>query len=218
MDFRDVFISYRIGRKEINTFFRFRELPFHRQVAVVLLSGWLIFSLLWNAIYEEELIFTMLIFLGMVFVISFFENTVSNLQYMKKLYHGHDEKRMSLIKRVLNEHQIDCTDAKKLDLLIDEAKEQQNNNLFAGLFSQYHSVMVTMLIAFCNSYVGKITSDGMRMDNIIYIIIFFSVFVLSVDIVCASFRDICLLVANGDYYIYEAFIHDLRQLKIFQNK
>lgn len=134
MDFRDMFISYKIGRKEINTFFQFTQLPLHRQVAVILLSVWVLVSVLWWCIYNEELTVPALALFGIVVVVNFCENAGSNLKYMQKLYRKHDEKRMKLIKGVLMAYHIDYKNVKTLDLLINEAKRYQNNIFLSIVF------------------------------------------------------------------------------------
>ena len=127
MRFCDLFISYKIGLKNIKSTIPFIKLPLYRKIFVIILfasaitSGiLLIFRQTW-ASYSP-------IGCGTLSLIVFFiiDSTKRNLEVMlKEHYTPYSEKRMLMTINVLKKYEIDIHNNTSIDMLIEEAKFAQ---------------------------------------------------------------------------------------------
>lgn len=127
MRFCDLFISYKIGLKNIKSTIPFTKLPTYRKLFIILLLASTIISCIF-LFFIKKWISLIPIAIGFLSVIAFFiiDSTKRNLQVMlKEHYAPYSEKRMKMVIDVLKEYKIDINDFDSIDRLIDEAKLAQ---------------------------------------------------------------------------------------------
>ena len=216
MRFCDLFISYKIGLKNIKSTIPFTKLPLYRKIFVIIpyVSIIIICILL---ILRQTLASYILIGLEALLFTVFFmiDSKKKNLEVMlKDHYAPYSEKRMLITINVLKKYEIDIHNNDLIDMLIEEAKLAQIQCDYITLLKKplkTVGAIIVPIIAFVAQKVGNAsTTDemiNMAVQFIILIVLIFSI-VLSLiplvkDIVCR------------DYNKYDNLIYDLRQIKLF---
>lgn len=225
MDIRDLFLSYKIAIKEdkdIKPVFSFCVLPLYRQIFIVL---WFLSVVISAFLYFACDIRFMALFMIPVLVyivfIRILGNTKKNLKYMEKLYNEYDNKKMKLTVSVLKKRGIDATDRNTLGHVIDELEKAQKESYMLEHFVKYHSILIGIITFLLSSFIQKTFGDVVVTNAILYVI--YAIFVFSaVSIVMYAVLTAivytCLYCFGPDYFVYEEFIHDLKQVRIFQNE
>ena len=127
MRFCDLFISYKIGLKDIKSTIPFTKLPLYRKIFVIILFASAIISFILS-IFKLTWIAYIPLALGVISFIVFLiiDSFKRNLQVMlNEHYSPYSEKRMQMTVKVLNNYQISIHDFEAIDLLIEEAKIAQ---------------------------------------------------------------------------------------------
>jgi hypothetical protein len=219
MRFCDLFISYKIGLKSIESNISFTKLPCYRKVYLLILEFCVIVSCILLIFHQIWLAFILAI-LGFISLIIFLiiDSKQKNLKIMlKKYYIPYSEKRMSMTIDILSKYKINIHDIKAINRLIKEAKKAQiRSDYFAPLKKPLKTLcaIVGPIVIFASKRIGEsLTPDEMVVmagQIIVYELLVFSL--------VFSITPIVKKVLYRDYNIYEEFMYDLRQIKIFYLK
>lgn len=216
MRFCDLFISYKIGLKNIKSTIPFTKLPLYRKVfMIILLTSFILGGIL--SIFNQILASYILIGLGVLSLIVFLilDSTKRNLKVMlKEHYIPYSEERMFMTINVLKKYKIDIHDYNVIDMLIEEAKLSQIQcNYIAPLKRPLKTLgaIIVPIIAFVAQKVGGAAGIDemitMATQFIILILLIFSLILALIPII----KDFLY----RDYNKYEDLIYDLRQIKLF---
>ena len=219
MRFCDLFISYKIGLKSIKSTIPFTKLPLYRKIFVIILFANCIVSgilLFFKQIHFSFFPMTLDIILIIIFFI--IDSSKKNLEVMlKKYYTPYSEKRMEIIINVLKSYNINIQNIHSLDMLIEEAKlAQVQCDFIAPLkkpFKTLSAIIVPIIVFVIQKIGNSATINEMTYwaAEVIYItILIFSLIILLTPIIKN--------ILYRDYYKYDEFIYDLRQLKLFYVK
>ncbi|WP_052212407.1 glycosyltransferase [Anaerovibrio lipolyticus] len=213
--FRDIFFSYQLsckGNKEINSSFSFFELPFYRQIFMVFILIWSVVTWCMFLAYDIGLLYPVIIFGGVFLFVIVVDRREENRRKMQKLWHMRDKKRLDLMISVLEDVHICCTDKNVINSLIDEAITRQKENIILRILAKYRKFISVILTSCIGIFINAIFSGDLDAND-----------VYSVLPICwvgaylywaiESILDLCLRVFS-DYYDYENFIYDLRQVRL----
>ena len=219
MRFSDLFISYKIGLKNIKSIILFTKLPLYRKVfMIIFLAGAIISGIL--LIFMQN-VFSFIpagISLISLIVFAIIDSRKSNLNVMLKSYYlPYSKKRMDMTIGVLKKYNINIDNLDSLDMLIMEATHAQTTCDFLSQFKKPFKTLGAIIIPIVVFVAKKIseTATETQMLNmaglaIILILLIFSLIFSFVPIV----RDLFY----RDYNRYNEFIYDLRQIKLFYSK
>lgn len=216
MRFCDLFISYKIGLKNIKSTILFTKLPLYRKIFVIILYVCIIISGILLILRQTLASYILIGLEALLFTVFFIiDSKKKNLEVMlKDHYAPYSEKRMLITINVLKKYEIDIHNNDLIDMLIEEAKLAQIQCDYITLLKKplkTVGAIIVPIIAFVTQKVGNAsTTDemiNMAVQFIILIVLIFSI-VLSLvplvkDIVCK------------DYNKYDNLIYDLRQIKLF---
>lgn len=217
MRFYDLFISYKIGLKDIKTPITFTKLPLYRKVFLIIFLAEIIISGI-LLIFIHDLFIPMVLNFFLLVVFLIIDSQKGNTEKMlKDRYIPYSERRMNMIIDVLKKYNINIENLDSLDMLIDEAKYAQIQCDFLSQFKKHFkrlwAIIFSIVVFVANKIIAAVTEPqmlNMAALIIILILIFFSITFSCVPIV----RDLF----NRDYNIYSEFICDLRQIKLFYSR
>ena len=219
MRFCDLFISYKIGLKDIKSTIPFTKLPLYRKIFVTILFVLSIFKLTWIAYIPLALgVISFIVFL----IIDSFKR---NLQVMlnehyspyNEHYSPYSEKRMQMTVKVLNTYQISIHDFEAIDLLIEEAKIAQIQCDYLAPLKKplkTHAAIIVPIIVYVAEKIGDSTSQNEMIIMAAQII----TIVLLIFSLIFSITPIVKDILYRDYNKYGELIYDLRQIKLFYAK
>ena len=148
MRFSDLFISYKIGLKDIKSSIPFTELPLYRKIFIIIfLTGIIISGIL--LIFKQNIFSFIPIGLSLISLIIFaiIDSKKSNLSHMLENYYiPYSEKRMDMIIEVLKKYKINIENADSLDMLITEAKYAQAECDFLSQFEKPFKTLGAIII------------------------------------------------------------------------
>lgn len=124
MRFCDLFISYKIGLKDIKSTIPFTKLPLYRKIFVIILFASAIISVILS-MFKLTWIAYIPLALGVISFIVFLiiDSLKRNLEVMlNEHYAPYSNSRMKMVIEVLTKYKIDIHNSESLDILIDEAK------------------------------------------------------------------------------------------------
>ena len=219
MRFRDLFIRYKIGLKDIESPFPFTELPLYRKIFIIIfLTGFIISGFL--LIFIKNMFSFIPIGLSIISLITFaiIDSKKSNLSYMlENHYIPYSEKRMSMIIKVLKEYKINIENVDSIDMLITEAECAWVKYDFLPQFEKDFKTICTIIIPIVLFVANKISESATPTDilNAAALAIFFILLIISFVF---SFRFIIKDLFYHEYNKYTELIYDLRQVKLFYTK
>ena len=216
MRFCDLFISYKIGLKDIKSTIPFTKLPLYRKVFLIIFLIALIISGI-LLIFMKNLFSFIPIGLSFLPIIVFFiiDSRKNNLKTMlKKHYIPYSENRMNMTIALLNEYNISIDNLNALDMLIHEAKHSQVQCDYLSQLKKPIKILgatIIPIIVFVAEKIGNATTQTemlyMAIEVIILILLIFSLFF--------SLAPIIKHLLCRDYYKYDPLISDLKQIKLF---
>lgn len=219
MRFCDLFISYKIGLKNIKSTIPFTKLPLYRKIFVIILFASAITSGI-LLIFRQTWASYIPIGLGVLSLIIFFiiDSTKRNLEVMlQQHYAPYSEKRINMTINVLKDYRIDIQNPDSLDMLIEEAKLAQIQCDYIDPLKmplKTLGAIIVPIIAFAAQKIGNAaTTDEMitmAVQVIILVLLTFSLIFSLIPII----KDILYT----DYNKYDDLIYDLRQIKLFYAK
>ena len=217
VDFRDMFIEYKLGRKGLNSL-PLGKLPVHRIVFFAFVLVWAFITLIVGIMCEWELTISMIIFAIAFEGTRLLDNTAKNLRHMGILYRKYDIKRIKLILKVLKNAQIDFEDVDTIKLLIGQANEIKQKNCFAVLLVKYRSCFAALAMLVCELYGKKVFDNNIEMENIFLTLLLFGLYGIGMYFVFEAMIYVCAVIVEPDFNAYDDFIHDLSQVILFKNK
>ena len=219
MRFYDLFISYKIGLKNLKSTMPYTKLPRYRKIFVVTLFICAVISVItwilkWNMM---SLIFVILIVvLGSVFGIVDSQN--KNLKIMlNEHYIPYSEERMQMVIGVLEHYKIDIKDSTIIDMLIEEAERVRIQSDYLAPLKKPLKTLSAIIIPIV-AYAVKNISDTMTEDKIMEMSILSIVVIIQAFALMFAFEPLLRALLYRDYDIYGEFIDDLKQIKIFYSQ
>lgn len=219
MRFSDLFISYKIGLKDIKSTIPFTELPLYRKIFIIIfLTGIIISGIL--LIFKQNIFFFIpigLIFISLI-IFTIIDSKKSNLSIMlENSYIPYSEKRMNMTIEVLKKYNINIENIDSLDMLITEAKYAQAECDFLSQFEKPFKILGSIIIPIVVFIAKKIseTATSTDMYNMAELVI---ILVLLIFSLIFSFIPIIKDLFYRDYNKYTELIYDLRQVKLFYAK
>jgi len=219
MRFSDLFISYKIGLKDIKSTIPFTKLPLYRKVfMIIFLTGTIISSIL--LIFMQNLFSFIPAGLSLIslIVFSIIDSRKSNLNVMlENHYIPYSERRMNMIIDVLKKYNINIENLDSLDMLIDEAKYAQIQCDFLSQFKKPFKTLGAIIIPIV-VFVAKKISEAATETQMLNMAVLAIILILLIFSLIFSFVPIVRDLLYRDYNRYNKFIYDLRQIKLFYSK
>ena len=219
MRFCDLFISYKIGLKDIKSTIPFTKLLLYRKIFVIILFASTIISVILS-MFKVNWIAYIPLALGVISFIVFLiiDSLKRNLEVMlNEHYAPYSENRMKMVIDVLTKYGIDIHDFRLLDMLIDEAQNAQIHcDYLAPLKKPIKTLgaIIIPIIAFIAQKIGNTATQDdmitMAAQAITLILLIFSLIFL----LTPAIKELLYL----DYDKYNEFIYDLKQIKLFYAK
>ncbi len=219
MRFCDLFISYKIGLKNIKNTIPFIKLPLYRKIFIIILFACIITSGI-LLIFRKICFSFILIGLAILFLIIFLiiDSTKSNLEVMlKKHYTPYSEKRMLMTINVLKNYKIDIHNNASIDMLIEEAKLAQIHCDYIAPLKKPLKTLGAIIIPII-AYVAQEIGNASTIDEMIIMAAQVIILVLLIFALIFSLAPIIKDILYRDYNKYDDLIYDLRQIKLFYTK
>lgn len=223
MRFNDLFISYKIGLKDIKSTIPFTELPLYRKISIIIFLIVIIIVIIISGIL---IIFKQHIFLfipiGLILILfiifAIIASKTSNLSHMlENHYIPYSKKRMAMTIEVLKEYKIDIENVDSIDMLITEAKYAQAECDFLSQFKKFLKPLCAIIIPIVVFVVEKISKSFTPTDILNMAVLVISLILLIFSLIF-SFGPIIKDLFYPDYNKYNELIYDLRQVKLFYTK
>ena len=219
MRFSDLFISYKIGLKDIKSSIPFTELPLYRKIFIIIfLTGIIISGIL--LIFKQNIFSFIPIGLSLISLIIFaiIDSKKSNLSHMLENYYiPYSEKRMDMIIEVLKKYKINIENADSLDMLITEAKYAQAECDFLSQFEKPFKTLGAIIIPVV-VFISKKISEAATLTDILNMAALVIILILLIFSLIFSFVPIIKDLFYRDYNKYTELMYDLRQVKLFYAK
>ncbi|EFD04669.1 hypothetical protein [Peptostreptococcus anaerobius] len=219
MRFSDLFISYKIGLKGIESTIPFTELPLYRKITIVIfLIGIIISGILY--IFIQNIFSFTPIALSLISLIIFaiIDSKKSTLSYMLENYYiPYSKERMDMTIEVLKKYKINIENVDSLDMLITEAKYAQAECDFLSQFKKSFKTLGSIIIPIVVSISKKI-SEAATLTDIINMAALEIILILLIFSLIFTFAPIIKDLFYRDYNKYTELIYDLRQVKLFYAK
>lgn len=219
MRFSDLFISYKIGLKDIKSTIQFTKLPLYRKIfTIIFLVGIPISGILFIFI-QNIFSFIPIGFILIAFIIfTIIDSKKDNLKIMlENHYIPYSKKRMDMTIEVLKKYNINIENLDSLDMLIMEAKYAQTSCDFLSQLKKFFKtlgVIIIPFVAFVAKKIGEATTPTKLLNMaplaLILILLIFSLIFYCIPIIKDLFY--------RDYNKYNELIYDLRQIKLFYAK
>lgn len=218
MRFCDLFISYKIGLKNIKSTIPFTKLQPYRKIFIILfLVSWIISAIF--LFFIKNWVSFIPITIGILCIITFsiIDSTKRNLQVtLKEYYAPYSERRMKMVIDVLKQYKIDINDFDSIDRLIEEAKLAQIQNDYIASLRKPLNTLGAIIIPII-AYIAQKIGDTATQTEIFTMAIQVIVLVLLVFSLIFSLAPIIKEIFYRDYNKYEELIYDLRQVKLFHS-
>lgn len=233
MRFYDFFISYKLGLKEVNddkTIGEILQLLRHDKffcIVIGLLIG-MICAGLFGRPLELCVLWAILIVVTLIYMhVCSAKNIMKNR--LEEHWKPYSDRRMEMVVHLLEKYHIDITDEKSIDLLIEEAQQEQINRDIFSFNRGYIKVFLTALFSGIIFLIKEIIEDiepgkllleftpeqlkELLLSSAILLIMIFTILLVG-DPIVAFIR----ALFGTDYDKYNELISDLRQVKIFYKK
>ncbi len=219
MRFCDLFISYKIGLKDIKSTIPFIKLPLYRKIAVIVTFAIAIISTL---LFMFKLFIPGYIVLGIgivsLLVFLIIDSRKNKLDYMlKNHYSPYSKQRMDMVINVLKKYGINFQSINTLDLLIDEAEKAQIQSDYLLPLKKPLRILGTIIFPII-IYVAEKIGDTTTQSEMIIMAAQIITIVLLIFSLIFSLIPIAKDILYHDYNKYGELIYDLRQIKLFYAK
>ncbi len=216
MRFSDFFLSYKLGLKQIKATIPFKELPFYKKLCMILTFVLTVLGIVFALLDCPVIALVILIVMIMLWII-FIVRESSPKELTNKLnayYAPYSQERMEMVCNLLSDYKIKPSDSTKIELLIEEAKNEQtqcdNYNTLKTPFKTLSTLIVPIAVYIAKNYANALSSNeivALAILAIPLIICFYAILFA----VSPMFKDLI----NQDYNKYGQLISDLKQVKIF---
>ncbi len=219
MRFCDIFISYKIGLKNLKNTIPFTKLPLYRKIAVIAIFAITIVGVL---LFMFKLCIAGLITLGIdiVFLVVFIiiDSKKNNLELMlKEHYSPYSQKRMNMVIEVLHEYGMDVHNINKIDLLINEAQKARIQSDYLLPLKKPFKILAAIIVPIV-AYVAEKIGDAASENEMITMAASIIIIALLIFSLIFSLTPIVKDILYRDYNKYGELIYDLRQIKLFYAK
>lgn len=210
MRFDNLFISYKIGLKDIKSGIPFTKLPLYSKIFIIAIINEIIiisFSFIFNKIIFICISIGLLLFSIAVYLKFHFKK--DNLAFMLE---NHDipysEKRMNMTIEILRKYNINIENLDSLDMLIAEAEYEKAK---FDLFSKFNIKIIIAIITF-------ITTEMIKIFTLMQVIYILVNLIVLISLIGLFFFFIKYIIKDIFSRYYDELIYDLRQIKIFYIK
>lgn len=219
MRFSNLFISYKIGLKDIKNTIPFTKLPLYRKVfMIIFLTGIIITGIL--LIFAQNIFLFIPVGLSLISIVIFaiIDSKKGNLSFMlENNYIPYSKKRMDMTIKVLKRYNINIENLDSLDMLIKEAKYAQAEcdilSQFKKPFKTLGAIIIPIVV-----FVSKKICEVATPTNMLKIASLAIIFILLIFSLIFSFIPILKDLFYRDYNKYDELIYDIRQIKLFYAK
>lgn len=219
MRFCDFFVDYKIRLKDIKRLIPFTQLPLYRKIAVVILFIIGVIGLI--AVVANLRIISILVFCILFVLIAIFiliDSKKKNLEIMlSNHYAPYSETRMSMMKELLNKYNIEISDAKSIDLLIEEAKKAQIQSDYLLPIIKPIKALGTIIVPII-VYAAKKIGDAATLDEMLPMVLQIITVIICVFAIIIAIVPILKEFTFRDYNKYNELMDDLSQIKLFYSK
>lgn len=220
MRFCDLFTEYKIEIKKFDKASKgvsWKKLPWQNKLLTILI---VIITIVWTIFYvrnmQQMANWTLAILLIVIAIGLQIEETTSMLKFrLKKISRKYSKKRMKKVINLLKKHQINIHNIEGMKLLIEEAEKQKRKG---DCFQDFKKILKNIGVV--------ITTIGLFGQKEVLYEKFWGELAIATKIHLVGI--IMLLVVLGyvlapliiqiispDYYMYDKFIEDLRQVVLF---
>lgn len=216
MRFCDLFISYKIGLKEIKNTIPFSKLPFYRKIFVVITVAIAIIGII-LLLFKLEIAsyITLLFALATFTVFIIIDSKKKNLDIMLNNYYSpFSKKRMNMLIKVLQSYGIDIHNYNLIDCLIDETQKAQIQSDYLAPLKKPFGILCTIIIPIL-AYTARKIGDAATEDEVITIALRIIILIILIFSLILLLAPTIKEILYSDYNKYNNLIYDLRQLKIF---
>ncbi|MCI8365524.1 MAG: hypothetical protein HFG34_11350 [Eubacterium sp.] len=216
MRFSDLFISYKIGLKEIKSTIPFTKLPLYRKIAVITLFSISILCVIFFIFNFQAIGYiTLLIEITLTAFYFILDSRKNNLKVMlEKHYLPYSKERMDMIIKILKHYEIDIYNSDLIDLLISEAEVAQIQCDYLALLKRPLKT-VSVIIIPTIAYFAKKIGDTVPKEEIITTSAMILIILLLFFSLVFALIPIIKIIFYHDYNKYTELIYDLKQIKIF---
>ena len=229
--FKNLFISYKIGLKNLG-----KPIPFHKnslcmKILIIFSFICIIISIILSMFIQYLFLTIFFAILGIILLIIYDNNTLN--YRLEECFIPYSEKRRKMIIDILKKYKINTENLDSIDMLIEEAKFAQ---MESGIFEEFKIPFKRsreLIFVLFGTIAGKIT-DKFKwsqietfarkiMENFTDSQIMI-VTILLIDLILLIFlfdffnEYILKKIFYSDYYKYNEFIRDLREIKLFYIK
>ncbi|MDE5820493.1 MAG: hypothetical protein K2N41_01400 [Lachnospiraceae bacterium] len=219
MRFCDLFISYKAGLKGIRSMIPFVKLPLYRKIAAIVTFTFVMIIVILFMFKLHVIAFTV-ITIGLVLLVVFrrIDSKKNNLEIMlKEHYVPYSQKRMSMVISILEKYNIDINDTDTIDLLMQEARRAQIQNDYLATLKTPVKTLSAIIIPIVAYTVQKL-SDNFTNNEIFALAVFAIIIIIMIFSIVLALKEIVRDMIYPDYNVYNDFISDMAQLKIFYSK
>lgn len=213
--FKNLFISYKIGLKKLGN-----PIPFHKNslcmkillffIIICFIIGSILSIFIQNLFLKGIAIVPAI--LGIILLIIHHYNTLN--YRLEEYFIPYSKKRMNMTIDILKKYNINTENLDSIDMLIEEAKiAQMESDIFEEFkipFKRYREFIVFLY----GTFVGKIM-DNFTWQQIIIMAKLSIALILIIYSLDFFYGYIFKKIFYSDYYKYNEFIRDLREIKIF---
>ncbi len=219
MRFNDLFISYKIGLKNVGNNNQFTYWPLSRKVFMI--SSYTCASICSILFYfvQNSFLYILsglsIIPLIVYSIIDFKRNNI--IERLEKQYIPYSKKRMNMVIETLKKYNINIDDFNSIDMLIMEAELAQTKcdylSQFKKSFKAFGAIIIS-IVSFTSNKIGTKATQTQLLDitgdAIIFILLLFTLY--------SFISYIVEILFCRDYIKYNELIYDLRQIKLFYSK
>lgn len=220
MSFSNLFISYKIGLKDIKNTIPWAKLPRYRKVFIIIFFIGIIGSSIMH-IFLKKYFFSFLpigISLIIICIFLIIDSKKNNLKTMlKEHYIPYSKKRENMIVKILKEYNIDFENPNLLDMLINEAQYAQVKCDYISQLKKPLKMLSSVIIPII-VYVTKKIGDTATQSEMIKMATSVIAMILLIFSLMLFLEPIVKYLFYRDYYKYDELIYDLRQIKLFYTK
>ncbi|MFR5263548.1 MAG: hypothetical protein ACLTE8_06450 [Christensenellales bacterium] len=219
MRFSDLFISYKIGLKDIKSTIPFTKLPLYRKIFIIIfLAGITISGILFIFIQNIFSFIPTGFSLIALIIFSIIDSKKDNLKDMlENHYIPYSKKRMDMTIEVLKKYNINIENLDSIDMLITEAKYAQTSCDFLSQFKKPFKTLGAIIIPIV-AFVAKKISEATTPTKMLNMATLAIILILLIFSLIFSFIPIIKDLFYRDYNKYNELIYDLRQIKLFYAK
>ena len=219
MRFSDLFISYKIGLKDIKSTIPFTTLPLYRKIFIIIfLAGITISGILFIFLQNIFSFIPTGFSLIALIIFSIIDSKKDNLKDMlENHYIPYSKKRMNMTIEVLKKYNINIENLDSIDMLITEAKHAQTSCDFLSQFKKPFKTLAAIIIPIV-AFVAKKISEATTPTKMLNMATLAIILILLIFSLIFSFIPIIKDLFYRDYNKYNELIYDLRQIKLFYAK